>query len=53
MKIVDSLRRTIAGKDYVLQSLNKELNKIQDEFRKKMRNAKKNIWLFERKMNKP
>ena len=34
MKIVESSRRTIAGKDYVLQYLNKELEKIQYEFRK-------------------
>ena len=31
---VDSSRRTIEGKDSVLQYLNKELDKIQDESRK-------------------
>ena len=53
MKTVDSSRRIIAGKDSVLQYLNKELEKIQDELERKMRNAKKNIWFFRRKMKKP
>ena len=30
VNIVDSLRRIIAGKDSIIQSLNKELEKIQD-----------------------
>ena len=34
VKTVDISRRIIAGKDSVLQSLNKELEKNQDEFRK-------------------
>ena len=34
MNTVDSSRRTITRKDYVIHSLNKELEKIQDEFRK-------------------
>lgn len=40
MKTVDSSRRKIASKDLVLQSLNKELERIEDEFKKENEKCK-------------
>ena len=49
MNTVDNSRRTIAGKDYVLQSLNKELEKIQDEFRKENEKCREEYMVFQKK----
>ena len=49
VKTVDSSRRIIAGKDSVLQSLNKELKKFHDEFRKENENSKEEYMVFRKK----
>ena len=46
MNTVDSSRRIIAGKDSVLQSLNKELEKIHDEFRKENEKCREEYMFF-------
>ena len=40
MKTVDSSRRTIEKKDFALQSLDKELERIADEFKKENEKCK-------------
>ena len=52
MNTVDSSRRTIEGKDYVLQSLNKELERIQDEFRKENEKCKEEYMVVRKKDEK-
>ena len=49
MKTVDSSRRIIAGKDSVLQSLNKELEKIQDEFKKENEKCREEYMVVRKK----
>jgi len=49
VKTVDSSRRIIAGKDSVLQSLNKELEKIQDEFRKENEKCREEYMVVRKK----
>ena len=49
VKTVDSSRRIIEGKDYILQSLNKELEKIQDEFRKENEKCREEYMVFRKK----
>ena len=49
MKNEDSSRRIIAGKDYVYQSLNKELERIQDEFRKENEKCREEYMVVQKK----
>ena len=49
MKTVDSSRRITTGKDSILQSLNKELEKIQDEFRKENEKCREEYMVFQKK----
>ena len=49
VKTVDSSGRMIVGKDSVLQSLNKELDKIQDEFRKENEKCREEYMVVRKK----
>ena len=49
MKTMDNSRRIIAGKDSILQSLNKELEKIQDEFRKENEKCREEYMVVRKK----
>ena len=49
VKNVDNSRRIIAGKDSVLQSLNKELEKIKFEFRKENEKCREEYMVFRKK----
>ena len=49
MNTMESSRRIIAGKESVLQSLNKELEKIQDEFRKENEKCREEYMFFRKK----
>ena len=49
VKTVDSSRMIIAGKDSVLQSLNKELDKIKDEFRKENEKCREEYMVVRKK----
>ena len=49
MKTMDSSRRIVAGKDSVLLSLNRELEKIQDEFRKENEKCREEYMVVRKK----